>query len=74
MQNLLRAIPSKEEYEGLTEEQKEFLSMSLATLRKDHPREGVDYSLEEMMALTMAKHGYVLDLVAEFNLAVDYNE
>ena len=76
MQSLLKAIPSKAEYSAMTEEQKEYLSLSLATLRRSHdlPRSGAKYYPEEEMALIMAKHGYVIDLVVEFDLAVDHNE
>jgi hypothetical protein len=76
MQNLLKAIPSRVEYSAMTEEQKEYLSLSLATLRRSHdlPRSGVNYHPAEIMALIAAKHGYVIDLVVDFDLAVDYNE
>jgi len=68
-------IPSKAEYSSMGEEQRENLSFSLNTalqmhdLRLDDPK----YHLPEKVAIMLSKYGFVMDLIEEFDLAVDYN-
>ena len=75
MQNLIKMIPSKAEYSSMGEEQRENLSFSLNTalqmhdLRLDDPK----YHLAEKTAIMLSKYGYIMDLIEEFDLAVDYN-
>jgi hypothetical protein len=75
MQRLLEAIPSKEEWEKMSEEARELWFFTLKYLRKSHglPKVGVDYHPAEIMALIAAKHPYLMDLVVEFDLSVDYD-
>jgi|APMed6443717190_1056831.scaffolds.fasta_scaffold483482_2 hypothetical protein len=76
MLNLLKAIPSKDEYVAMDDEQKDFLALSLAAEGRSYgkPKDGVEYHPAEIMALMAAKCPYLMDLVAEFDLAVDWNE
>ena len=75
MQNLLRAIPSKEEYSAMGEEQRELLFFTLrdAVLAHNLPKVDTEYHPEEIMAIMAGKCPYLLDLVMEFDLTVDYN-
>jgi hypothetical protein len=75
MQNLIEMIPSKAEYSSMGEEQRENLSFSLNTalqrhdLRVDDPK----YHSAEIMAIMLSKYGYIMDLIEEFDLAIDHN-
>jgi hypothetical protein len=76
MLNLLKAIPSKDEYVAMDDEQKDFLCMGLFTLSQSHdvPKEGTKYLPPEIMAYMACKYPVVLDLVVEFDLGVEWNE
>jgi hypothetical protein len=76
MQNLLKAIPSKSEWQGMDEEQRGYLFFTLHERLKAHdlPEVGQNYHPAETMALMLSSYPYLMDMVVEFDLEVDYNE
>lgn len=76
MRHLLEAIPSKEEYGAMSDDQKDFLFMGLFSLLQGHdvPKEGTKYLPPEIMAYMACKYPVVLDMVVEFDLGVDWND
>ena len=75
MRRLIEAIPTREEWNGLNEEGKEMLLLTLKEMYVSHdlPRDDPKYHLEEMLAIMGIHHSYVFDLISEFDLAIDHN-
>ena len=75
MRRLIEAIPTREEWNGLNEEGKEMLLLTLKEmyLSDDLPRDDPKYHPEEMLAILGIHHPYVFDFISEFDLAIDYN-
>ena len=75
MRRLIEAIPTREEWNGLNEEGKEMLLLTLKEmyLSDDLPRDDPKYHFEEMLAILSIHHSYVFDFISEFDLAIDYN-
>ena len=75
MQKLIEAIPTREEWNGLNEEGKEMLLLTLKEmyLSDDLPRDDPKYHFEEMLAILSIHHSYVFDFISEFDLAIDHN-
>ena len=75
MKRLIEAIPTREEWNGLNEEGKEMLLLTLKEmyLSDDLPRDDPKYHFEEMLAILSIHHSYVFDFISEFDLAIDYN-
>ena len=76
MLSLLRMIPSRAEWLSMTDEQKDLLALGMNTdLESEHlPVDGVNYHHAEKVAIMSAKNAYILDLIAELDLEVDYDE
>jgi len=76
MLSLIKMIPSKAEYSSMGEEDKNLLASGLNASLQSHdlPRVGSEYHPAEMMAIFLSKYGYMMDLVTEFDLEIDYNE
>ena len=75
MRKLIEAIPTKEEWEKLSEEEREMWFFTVQYLRREAqlPKVDTEYHPAEMMAILSARHAYIIDLVSEFDLAIDYN-
>lgn len=75
MHKLIEAIPTREEWNGLNEEGKEMLLLTLKEmyLSDDLPRDDPEYHPEEMLAILSIHHPYVFDFISEFDLAIDHN-
>ena len=75
MRRLIEAIPTREEWNGLNEEGKEMLLLTLKEmyLSDDLSRDDPKYHFEEMLAILSIHHSYVFDFISEFDLAIDYN-
>ena len=75
MRRLIEAIPTREEWNGLNEEGKEMLLLTLKEmyLSDDLHRDDPKYHPEEMLAILGIHHPYVFDFISEFDLAIDYN-
>lgn len=58
----------------MTEESKELLCLGLNTARSDHdlPADDTKYHPVEKVAYMASKNGFILDLIEEFDLSVDY--
>ena len=75
MQKLIEAIPTKEEWQKLSEEERElwFFTVQYLSKQAQLPRVDTEYHPAEMMAILASKQAYVIDLISEFDLAIDYN-
>ena len=75
MRRLIEAIPTREEWNGLNEEGREMLLLTLKEiyLSDDIPRDDPKYHFEEMLAILSIHHSYVFDFISEFDLAIDHN-
>ena len=74
MQNLLKMIPTLIEYRGMDNDAKSLLGVSLYTAHiwHDLPEKVSEYHPVEIVAYMASKNGYILDLIEEFDLGVDY--
>lgn len=75
MRRLIEAIPTREEWNGLSEEGKEMLLLTLKEMYLSHDlsRDDPKYHFEEMLAILSIHHSYVFDFISEFDLAIDHN-
>lgn len=75
MKRLIEAIPTRAEWNGLNEEGKEMLLLTLKEmyLSDDLPRDDPKHHPEEMLAILSIHHSYVFDFISEFDLAIDHN-
>ena len=76
MQNLLKSIPTLTEYKSMDEEQREILCLGLnrGSTFNDLPEKVSEYHPVEITAYMASKYGFILDLIEEFDLTIDYNE
>lgn len=74
MQNLLKMIPTLSEYRDMGEEQRELLCCGLNTACtiNDLPEKVSEYHPVEIVAYMASKNGYILDLIEEFDLTINY--
>ena len=75
MRKLIEAIPTKEEWIKLSEEERERWFFTVQYLRREAqlPKVDTEYHPAEMMAILASSKAYVIDLISEFDLAIDYN-
>ena len=75
MQSLIEAIPTRGEWRGMDEEQKNNLFFTLQYLLRSHglPKVDTEYHPAEMMAIAASECPFLLDLVSELDLEIDYN-
>ena len=75
MRKLIEAIPTKEEWEKLSEEEREMWFFTVQYLRREAqlPKVDTGYHSAEMLAILSTRHVYIFDFISEFDLAIDYN-
>lgn len=75
MRNLIKAIPTREDYLAMDEGQRDLLLLALGGLvgAAISPRVDIEYHPAEKVAILASTQPYVLDFICEFDLAIDYN-
>ena len=75
MQKLIEAIPTKEEWEKLSEDEREmwFFTVGYLAGEVQLPRVDTEYYPAEMLAILSVYQPYIVDFLSEFDLAIDYN-
>lgn len=75
MRRLIEAIPTREEWEKLSEDEREmwFFTVKYLAGEAQLPKVDTDYRPAEMLAILSTRHAYIIDLMSEFDLAIDYN-
>lgn len=76
MQKLIEAIPTKEEWEKLNEDEREmwFFTVRYLAGEAQLPKVDTEYHPAEMLAILSVYQPYIIDFLSEFDLAIDYNE
>lgn len=75
MQKLIEAIPTKEEWEKLNEDEREmwFFTVRYLAGEAQLPKVDTEYHPAEMLAILSVYQPYIIDFLSEFDLAIDYN-
>lgn len=75
MQKLIEAIPTKEEWEKLNEDEREmwFFTVRYLAGEAQLPKVDTEYHPAEMLAILSVYQPYIVDFLSEFDLAIDYN-
>lgn len=75
MQKLIEAIPTKEEWEKLNEDEREmwFFTVGYIAGEAQLPKVDTEYYPAEMLAILSVYQPYIIDFLSEFDLAIDYN-
>lgn len=76
MQKLIEAIPTKEEWEKLNEDEREmwFFTVRYLAGEAQLPKVDTEHHPAEMLAILSVYQPYIVDFLSEFDLAIDYNE
>jgi hypothetical protein len=76
MLELIKLIPTRDEFSAMTEDEKSLLMCALSTVQQRHdlPKVDVEYHPAERVAILAAYNSYILDFIQEFDLGIDYDE
>jgi len=75
MRKLLESIPTTEEWEKSSEEEKDIWLFTIRHIHDKYCAHNVDteHHPAERLAMVAACQPFVFDLIVEFDLAIDYN-
>lgn len=75
MLSLIKMMPNRAEYSAMDEEARNllFIAMNDHCTAHDLPRVDAEYHPAERAAIMAAYNSYIMDLICEFDLTIDYN-